>query len=188
MVHLEAGVLGHILYLAAEAIPGIGGTGMGAFFGGLCSELLQLPSDYHSVYHFAIGGTLADDRVKPDPPYAHLARIRSGEDKGIDPSSGAPFSMEQLMGMLVNMQGAENLQFDVLPDKECFGGENAFEMPASNIDLCKRMCVLRGFGAFLVWSGTAYFRAQAGAECRANLMDASGTVLYIRGQGSADID
>eukprot|EP00747_Dinoflagellata_sp_TGD_P105293 gnl/TRDRNA2_/TRDRNA2_169504_c1_seq3.p1 gnl/TRDRNA2_/TRDRNA2_169504_c1~~gnl/TRDRNA2_/TRDRNA2_169504_c1_seq3.p1 ORF type:complete len:201 (+),score=22.10 gnl/TRDRNA2_/TRDRNA2_169504_c1_seq3:60-605(+) len=181
MVHLEAGVLGHILYLAAEAIPGMGGTGMGAFFGPMCSELLQLPSNYHSIYHFAVGGTQRDDRIQPNPPYAHLARIRSGEDKGFDMSSGAPFSMEKLMGMLVNMEGTENLQFEVLHDKECFGGQDAFEMPASNIDLCKRMCALRGFGAFLVWSGTAYFRGQSAAECRANLMAASGTVLYIRG-------
>merc|ERR1712216_759913 len=60
-------------------------------------------------------------------------------------------------------------------------------MPASNIDLCKRMCALRGFGAFLVWSGTAYFRAQAAAECRANLIAASGTILYIRSPGSDDM-
>eukprot|EP00747_Dinoflagellata_sp_TGD_P223762 gnl/TRDRNA2_/TRDRNA2_95507_c1_seq2.p3 gnl/TRDRNA2_/TRDRNA2_95507_c1~~gnl/TRDRNA2_/TRDRNA2_95507_c1_seq2.p3 ORF type:complete len:109 (-),score=13.72 gnl/TRDRNA2_/TRDRNA2_95507_c1_seq2:33-326(-) len=75
-MHWEAGLLGHVLYLAAEAIPGLRGTGIGAFFGPMVAQVLELPPEYQAVYHFAVGGPVDDSRIQTDPPYAHLSVAR----------------------------------------------------------------------------------------------------------------
>jgi len=80
-VHWEAGIIGHVLYLAAESIPGLRGTGMGAFFGALTKEVLELPQNRETVYHFAVGGPVEDKRLRTDPPYDHLKKLRGHEDK-----------------------------------------------------------------------------------------------------------
>ncbi len=62
-VHLEAGAIGHRLYLAAEAL-GLGATGIGAFYDdGVHRYLNLVPSEGQVVYHFAIGYPVPDPRV-----------------------------------------------------------------------------------------------------------------------------
>jgi SagB-type dehydrogenase family enzyme len=62
-VHLEAGALGHRLYLAAEAL-GLGATGIGAFYDDEVQRHLNLaPNQGQVVYHFAIGYPVPDPRV-----------------------------------------------------------------------------------------------------------------------------
>ena len=62
-VHLEAGALGHRLYLAAEAL-GLGATGIGAFYDDEVQRHLNLaPNQGQVVYHFAIGHPVPDTRL-----------------------------------------------------------------------------------------------------------------------------
>ena len=57
----EAGIVGHILYLEAEA-KGIRGCGIGCFFDDLINEEI-LNSKLQAVYNFTIGVPLIDERI-----------------------------------------------------------------------------------------------------------------------------
>jgi hypothetical protein len=71
-LHWEAGVLGHVLYLEAEA-AGVRSTGIGCFFDDATHELLGIGSDrFQDLYHFTVGGPVDDPRLSTLPPYAHL--------------------------------------------------------------------------------------------------------------------
>ncbi len=68
----EAGALGQILYLEAEA-AGLSGTGIGCYFDDEVHKLLGLEDDtWQSLYHFTLGGAVADTRLRSAAPYAHL--------------------------------------------------------------------------------------------------------------------
>jgi hypothetical protein len=70
----EAGVLGQVLYLAAEA-AGVRSTGIGCYFDDLFHDLLGLAGDgFQDLYHFTVGGPVEDRRLATHPPYAHLRR------------------------------------------------------------------------------------------------------------------
>ncbi len=60
--HMEAGAVGHRLYLAAEAL-GLRATGIGAFFDDRVREYLDLETG-QVVYHFAIGYPVHDPRLE----------------------------------------------------------------------------------------------------------------------------
>jgi len=65
----EAGLVGQVLYLEAEA-AGVRGTGIGCFFDDPVHQLLGLAGEkYQSVYHFTVGTPIADDRIETGPPY-----------------------------------------------------------------------------------------------------------------------
>ena len=75
----EAGVLGQVLYLEAEA-AGVRATGIGCYFDDAFHEVLGLEGDrFQSLYHFTVGGAVDDSRLTTLPPYAHLA---SGTESG----------------------------------------------------------------------------------------------------------
>jgi SagB-type dehydrogenase family enzyme len=68
----EAGMVGQVLYLEAEA-AGVRGTGIGCFFDDGVHDLLGLQGQaLQDLYHFTVGGALADTRLQTLPPYAHL--------------------------------------------------------------------------------------------------------------------
>lgn len=68
----EAGMVGQVLYLEAEA-AGLRGTGIGCFFDDSFHELLGLRgTDFQSLYHFTVGGPIEDTRLDTLPPYYHL--------------------------------------------------------------------------------------------------------------------
>lgn len=68
-LHWEAGLLGHVLYLEAEA-AGLRGTGIGCYFDDTFHDLLGLRgAAFQSLYHFTVGRPLADDRISTSPPY-----------------------------------------------------------------------------------------------------------------------
>ena len=68
-LHWEAGLLGHVLYLAAEAL-GLSGTGIGCFFDDAFHELLGLQGRrFQSLYHFTVGRAVTDARLTNLPPY-----------------------------------------------------------------------------------------------------------------------
>jgi hypothetical protein len=70
----EAGVLGQVLYLEAEA-AGVRSTGIGCYFDDAFHELLGLAgSEFQDLYHFTVGGPVEDRRLLTLPPYAHLHR------------------------------------------------------------------------------------------------------------------
>lgn len=70
----EAGVLGQVLYLQAEA-AGVRSTGIGCYFDDVMHDLLGLKGDrYQSLYHFTVGGPVEDARLRTLAPYAHLRR------------------------------------------------------------------------------------------------------------------
>jgi SagB-type dehydrogenase family enzyme len=70
----EAGLLGQILYLEAEA-AGVRATGIGCFFDDPVHEIVAVKGlTLQSLYHFTIGGPVEDRRLMTLPPYGHLAR------------------------------------------------------------------------------------------------------------------
>ena len=65
----EAGLIGQVLYLEAEA-TGIRGTGIGCYFDDTCHELFGLEGKtFQSLYHFTVGTPLIDERIATCPPY-----------------------------------------------------------------------------------------------------------------------
>jgi SagB-type dehydrogenase family enzyme len=71
-LHWEAGMIGQVLYLAAEA-HGIRGTGMGCFFDDVVHDILGLTDNaYQDIYHFGAGRPVEDARVATLPPYQHM--------------------------------------------------------------------------------------------------------------------
>jgi len=65
----EAGLLGQVLYLEAEA-AGVRGTGIGCFFDDAVHQTFGLTDGrWQSVYHFTVGLPVVDDRIETTPPY-----------------------------------------------------------------------------------------------------------------------
>ena len=65
-LYWEAGLLGQVLYLQAEA-AGLRGTG--CYFDDVCHELLGLQDTaFQSLYHFTVGYPLTDDSIANLPP------------------------------------------------------------------------------------------------------------------------
>jgi len=68
----ETGMIGQVLYLAAEA-HGVRGTGIGCFFDDEVHGILRLKDNqYQSLYHFTMGRPLEDPRLTTYPAYHHL--------------------------------------------------------------------------------------------------------------------
>ena len=68
----EAGLLGQVLYLEAEA-AGVRGTGIGCFFDDPVHEIVGIKDlSIQSLYHFTVGGPVDDQRLMTLPPYHHL--------------------------------------------------------------------------------------------------------------------
>jgi SagB-type dehydrogenase family enzyme len=68
----EAGLIGQILYLEAEA-AGIRATGIGCFFDDTMHEVLGIRDHaWQSLYHFTMGKPVDDPRLQTHPPYWHL--------------------------------------------------------------------------------------------------------------------
>jgi SagB-type dehydrogenase family enzyme len=73
-LHWEAGLLGHVLYLEAEA-AGLRGTGIGCYFDdGLHSLLGLTSSEFQALYHFTVGHPLTDARISTLPAYPDRQR------------------------------------------------------------------------------------------------------------------
>jgi len=70
-LHWEAGLIGHVLYLEAEA-EGLRGTGIGCYFDDALHDVLGLATtQFQSLYHFTVGRPLTDDRISTWPAYPH---------------------------------------------------------------------------------------------------------------------
>ena len=72
-LHWEAGLIGQVLYLEAEA-AGIRSTGIGCYFDDAMHDRLGLEGfAFQSLYHFTVGAAVEDPRLRTDAAYAHLA-------------------------------------------------------------------------------------------------------------------
>ncbi len=73
----EAGMIGQVLYLAAEAQV-VRGTGIGCYFDDPFHELLGISDNsWQSLYHFTIGHPVEDPRLQTLPGYSHLEKSES---------------------------------------------------------------------------------------------------------------
>jgi len=71
---MEAGLVGQVLYLTAEA-HGLRGTGIGCFYDDIIHEFMGLDSadkTFQSLYHFTVGAPLVDSRITTSAPYHGL--------------------------------------------------------------------------------------------------------------------
>ena len=72
----EAGMLGQVLYLEAEA-SGLQGTGIGCYFDDVVHRALGLNTEcFQDLYHFTVGKAVIDARIGSEAAYAHLERGR----------------------------------------------------------------------------------------------------------------
>jgi len=70
-LHWEAGLIGQVLYLEAEAL-GFRGTGIGCFFDDSMHEVLGVSDmSFATLYHFTVGVAPVDTRITTLPPYAN---------------------------------------------------------------------------------------------------------------------
>jgi nitroreductase len=75
-LHWECGVIGQVLYLAAES-HGLRGTGIGCFFDDEVHRLLGIrDKSYQVLYHFTVGHPIEDDRLSTLPAYHHIDKSR----------------------------------------------------------------------------------------------------------------
>ncbi len=66
----EAGMLGQVLYLEAEA-SGIQGTGIGCYFDDVVHRALELDTErFQDLYHFTVGTAMIDARLGSEAGYA----------------------------------------------------------------------------------------------------------------------
>lgn len=80
----EAGMLGQVLYLEAEA-AGVRGTGIGCYFDDAVHDLLGIQAPFiQSMYHFTVGAALDDTRLQTLPAYAHLDRAAVDSQGNVD--------------------------------------------------------------------------------------------------------
>ena len=71
----EAGLIGQVLYLEAEAAD-VRGTGIGCFFDDPVHQLIGLSGTrYQSVYHFTVGTPVNDERIETGPPYPQRRQL-----------------------------------------------------------------------------------------------------------------
>ena len=69
----EAGAIGQVLYLEAEAL-GIRSTGIGCYYDDPVHAVLGLRGHaWQSLYHFTVGGAVDDPRIQDEPAYAREA-------------------------------------------------------------------------------------------------------------------
>jgi nitroreductase len=75
-LYWECGMIGQVLYLAAEA-HGLRGTGIGCFFDDEVHRLLGIQDkSYQALYHFTVGHPIEDDRLSILPAYHHIDMSR----------------------------------------------------------------------------------------------------------------
>jgi len=75
----EAGMIGQVLYLEAEA-AGVRGTGIGCYFDDAVHDFLGLRgTTYQSLYHFTVGKPVLDPRLRTLSPYSEERRGTGGK-------------------------------------------------------------------------------------------------------------
>jgi hypothetical protein len=74
----EAGAIGQVLYLEAEA-AGVRATGIGCFFDDPVHDVFGFKDRaFQSMYHFTVGGAVDDPRLTTLPAYGRRVKARQG--------------------------------------------------------------------------------------------------------------
>lgn len=74
-LYWEAGMIGQVLYLEAEA-AGLRATGIGAYFDDRVHDVLGFTGHrFQSLYHFTVGGPVEDPRITSAPAYPSITRF-----------------------------------------------------------------------------------------------------------------
>jgi hypothetical protein len=77
-LYWEAGAIGQVLYLEAEA-AGVRATGIGCFFDDPVHDVFGFRDlAFQSLYHFTVGGPVDDPRLTTLPPYGAEVKGRKG--------------------------------------------------------------------------------------------------------------
>ncbi|MFY9314025.1 MAG: SagB family peptide dehydrogenase [Burkholderiales bacterium] len=80
-LYWEAGLIGQVLYLEAEA-AGVRATGIGCYFDDPVHQVFGFKGlAFQSLYHFTVGGAVDDPRLTTLPPYGAQA---GGPQRGMD--------------------------------------------------------------------------------------------------------
>jgi nitroreductase len=80
-IHREAGALGHVLYLEAEAL-GLRATGIGCFLDDSVHDLLRLEGTRRqTLYHVAVGRAIEDTRIESAP--GALVQLSGGSGESV---------------------------------------------------------------------------------------------------------
>jgi len=62
---------------------------------------------------------------------------------------------------------------------DAYAHKNAYTMSATDLSACRQICQDRGYGAFTVWSGQAFFRSEPSRMVKDNMKRAAGTTMYV---------
>lgn len=80
-LHWEAGLLGHVLYLEAEA-AGLRGTGIGCYLDDALHSMLGIETrQFQALYHFTVGRPITDHRISSSPAYPGRRASRHEETR-----------------------------------------------------------------------------------------------------------
>ena len=86
-LYWEAGAIGQVLYLEAEA-AGVRSTGIGCFFDDPVHQVFGLEDHaFQSLYHFTVGGAVDDPRLTTLPAYGRGVKARQRGVELLDPES-----------------------------------------------------------------------------------------------------
>ena len=81
-LYWEAGLIGQVLYLEAEAKGLRQGTGIGCFLDDAMHELLGVKDHgWQDIYHFTVGAPVEDLRIQTKPAYHHLTAALQKQEK-----------------------------------------------------------------------------------------------------------
>lgn len=73
----------------------------------------------------------------------------------------------------------------VMPNKDCIQSKSgakikvAHQCPSGDLEACKRVCIEKGFGAFVVSKGYASFVKEPAESCRQRASQATAAILYL---------
>lgn len=73
----------------------------------------------------------------------------------------------------------EEAGFTVYGGMDAFAHKNVHTMAATDLDACRKLCQDRGYGAFVVWNGQAFFRGEPARMIKDNMKRAGGTTLHM---------
>jgi len=73
--------------------------------------------------------------------------------------------------------------FEEMPGKDIRLDSLGHQMLVSDLRACKRLCRFRGYGAFVVYNGRAFFKHQPAKQCLEFLVDHQGCTVYLDALG-----
>ena len=149
--------------------------GSGARFEAFSSE----DNEWHAV-----------DVIRSQPPASVLASgthtvriVASGKVIDVPETSLRP---REDVAAPADAEEAPEAEWKSINNTDAFAGDNAYACDHRSDAEARRVCVERGFGGFVVWRGTAFFRKQTASELRANACPVFGAVLHLAPEGAAD--